>query len=185
MKFIKLLLIATGLYWMLGAAIPVANAEMQHAPVSTPGYYVEDLQRDRLVTAITRLYKRISHSEAVRVVDLAYYYANQHRVKPSLVLGIIGVESGFNRMAVSPDGSKGYMQVLPKYHKDKIAGRNIHNPQVNIEIGAQIFGDCVKHRKTVHQALACYNGAITPSKAAAYARKVTQKTELIEIISTI
>ena len=184
LKLAKVVLVCIGLYWIFGSITTQANAENTQ-PVTTEGYYVQDLKRQDLVSAVTRLYKKVSVQEAEQIVNLAYYHADKHRVKPSLILGIIAVESRFDRKAVSPDGSKGYMQVLPRYHQDKIAGRNIHDAKINIEVGTKILGACVNKHKHINKALACYNGAITPSKARAYVKKVTQKTEQLEILATI
>ena len=184
LKTAKVVLFCIGLYWVFGSIINHANAE-NTPTVTTEGYYVEGLKKQDLISAVTRLYKKVSQQEAEQIVNLAYYHADKHRVKPSLILGIIAVESRFDRKAVSPDGSKGYMQVLPRYHKDKIAGRNIHDTKTNLEVGTTILGACVNKHKVINKALACYNGAITPSKARAYVKKVTQKTEQLEILATI
>ena len=184
LKLAKVVLVCIGLYWIFGSIISHTYAENTQ-PVTTEGYYVDDLKKQDLVSAVTRLYKKVSVQEAEQIVNLAYYHADKHRVKPSLILGIIAVESRFDRKAVSPDGSKGYMQVLPRYHQDKIAGRNIHDAKINIEVGTKILGACINKHKYINKALACYNGAITPSKAKAYVKKVTQKTEQLEIVATI
>jgi hypothetical protein len=61
-----------------------------------------------------RLAKRIPdesyRSELLRAV---HYEATRAGLDPQLVLGLIQVESGFKKYAVSSVGARGYMQVMP------------------------------------------------------------------------
>lgn len=108
---------------------------------------------------IARQYKSIDHEQARHVVKLVYIYSKQHNMRPALVLGLIGAESSFRSQAVSPVGAVGYTQVWPKWHQDKIAGRDILHTATNIEVGIKVLKECFKRRGNERGALACYNGA--------------------------
>jgi soluble lytic murein transglycosylase-like protein len=62
--------------------------------------------------------------------------ARVHAIDPALLNAIIAVESDNSRVAVSPKGAIGLMQVLP--HTGRRFGANdLFNPAQNIEAGAR------------------------------------------------
>jgi len=54
-----------------------------------------------------------------------HYEATRAGLDPQLVLGLIQVESGFKKYAVSSTGARGFMQVMPFWVK--IIGRSEDN----------------------------------------------------------
>jgi hypothetical protein len=54
-------------------------------------------------------------------------------------LRIAKCESGLNPNAYNKSGASGIFQIIPKWHKDKIKGRNIFDKEVNIEVAYEIF----------------------------------------------
>ena len=62
----------------------------------------------------TRLEKRIP-DETYRkdFLKSVHYEATRAGLDPQVVLGLIQVESGFKKYAVSSVGARGYMQVMP------------------------------------------------------------------------
>lgn len=136
----------------------------------------------RLAKAITSLYKKVSFREAFKVVDLTYKEAEINSVKPTLALGLIAHESGFNKVARSSRGAIGYTQVLPRWHQDKIKGRNIQDPYVNIQVGMQVLGLCFKKSNNdSRKALACYNGATKKKQINTYINAVySQKQKILQ-----
>lgn len=101
--------------------------------------------------------------------------ANQS-VPIELIVGTIAVESRFNPLAKSKHGAKGIMQVVTKYHADKIRNRNIFDPKVGIEVGTQILAECyAKHRGNQHRTLNCFNGN-GKLNATTYSRKVLEQS---------
>lgn len=75
----------------------------------------------------------------IGIVRAAYAHANQLKVDPMRILAITRVESRFNPNATSPHGAKGLMQVLPRWHRDKLKGRSPYNPDTSIEVGSRIY----------------------------------------------
>ena len=142
------------------------------------------VQKEIMAKAISKIYT-IKYKEAYKVVRATYKYAREHRIKPTLALGLIATESGFDRNARSKTG-KGYTQVHAKYHRDKIQGRDIFDTEVNIEVGMTILGDCIEKFGDNRRALACYNGASTSAKAFKYAKRIqARQSELLQMVASL
>lgn len=121
----------------------------------------DDTEVTLYATTIQRLYgKHLTRDEAVRVVRLTHKYSKEFGVDPTLMLGLIGAESSYNKKARSHVGALGYTQVWPKWHQDKIKGRDILDTSVNIEVGTRYLKDCLNRFGSEYKALACYNGAL-------------------------
>lgn len=101
--------------------------------------------------------------EAGRIVDNAYYYSEKRGLQLSYVLGVIRAESAYDYTASNSYGAKGLMQVVPRYHKDKIANRDVLSIPVNIEVGTKVLDECLKkHKNDAYDALSCYSGGARP-----------------------
>jgi soluble lytic murein transglycosylase-like protein len=110
-----------------------------------------------------RLRKR--ESEPLRRVDFletAYYESKRAAIEPSLLLGLVQVESGFRKYAISPVGARGYTQVMPFWARligDGDAGR-LFNMQVNLRFGCVILRHYLGlERGDMYLALGRYNGS--------------------------
>ena len=139
---------------------------------------------ERLAKRISQRYKTLDKDEAAKVVKLVYKHSRTEKVNPKLVLGLIGAESSFRSGAKSSVGAVGYTQVWPKWHQDKIGGRNIHHPSTNIEVGVKVLKECLRRRGNEREALACYNGATRADQAARYIKKVYAHMASIEAMNT-
>ena len=65
-----------------------------------------------------RLEKRIPNREyRLDLLRSIHYEATRAGLDPQLVLGLLQVESGFRKYAVSTAGARGYMQVMPYWVK--------------------------------------------------------------------
>lgn len=114
----------------------------------------------------------VSGQTASAIVEQTYINAIKHNIDPLLILSIIKAESGFRPKITNRYGASGLMQVVPKYHKDKIAGRNILLIKTNIEVGVKILQDCfVASNDNFYKAMRCYSGGAS----AKYVQKI-QKT---------
>ena len=103
--------------------------------------------------------KPIKPSLAKSIVDHVYYQANKFQIDPMLILGMMRTESGFNPKALSREGARGLLQVLPKYHRKELQGRNAYLPEVSIEVGVGILNDCmVQGKGNLLKATSCYVG---------------------------
>jgi soluble lytic murein transglycosylase-like protein len=101
---------------------------------------------------------KVSLKDAVRIVNAAFKEAAKHSFDPLLVLAIMKPESTYNVSARSREGARGLMQVIPRWHRDKIKGRNINHIETNVEVGTQIFADCLDNQKGyIKKAFKCYS----------------------------
>ncbi|MBL8440943.1 MAG: transglycosylase SLT domain-containing protein, partial [Betaproteobacteria bacterium] len=68
---------------------------------------------------VSRRY-RVSTEALEPVFATAQSVGRNLRLDPLLIIAVIGVESGFNPLSQSSAGAQGLMQVLPRYHRDKL-----------------------------------------------------------------
>jgi soluble lytic murein transglycosylase-like protein len=151
-----------------------ASAEaLEEAPDAAQQVLVAHLSRRFLIAA----------AATERMVAAAYRAAREVGLDPLLVLAVISVESRFNPIAESVMGAKGLMQIIPKYHLDKLipAGGEdvVFDPEANIRIGARILQEYVHRTGTLEAGLQFYNGAWRDNSAA-YAGRVMAERERLE-----
>ena len=110
-----------------------------------------------------RLAKRIPDRAArVQLLKTVHYEATRAGLDPQLVLGLIEVESGFRKYAVSSAGARGFMQVMPFWVR--LIGRrgdNLFHLRTNLRYGSVIL----RHYLTLEngdywRALGRYNGSL-------------------------
>ncbi len=90
------------------------------------------------------------------------YEAKRAGLDPSLVLGLIQVESGFRKYAISPVGARGYMQVMPFWSRTIGNGdaSTLFHMQTNIRFGCVILRHYLDREKgNLFMALGRYNGS--------------------------
>jgi soluble lytic murein transglycosylase-like protein len=106
-----------------------------------------------------RMPDRQSRMELLRAV---HYEALRARLDPQLVLGLIEVESGFRKYAVSRAGARGYMQVMPFWVQ--LLGQPSHNLfhlRTNLAYGCAILRHYLDmERGDYFRALGRYNGTL-------------------------
>lgn len=106
---------------------------------------------------------KVAPVDASSMVDQAFKQGSKHKIDPLFILAIIRKESTFNKKARSGHNAAGLMQVMPRWHKDKIKGRNIYSVSVNVEVGTQILSDClIKNNGNLNRAMRCYSGGHNP-----------------------
>jgi soluble lytic murein transglycosylase-like protein len=91
-----------------------------------------------------------------------HYEATRAGLDPELVLGLIEVESGFNKYAVSREGARGYMQVMPFWVKEiGSKEQNLFHLRVNLRYGCTILRHYLDIEKgDLYRALGRYNGTL-------------------------
>ncbi len=110
-----------------------------------------------------RLRKRIPDAESrLDFLSTVHYEAKRAGLEPELVLGLIEVESGFKKYAVSGAGAHGYMQVMPFWIKE-IGTRehNLFHLRINLRYGCTILRYYLDIEKgDLYRALGRYNGSL-------------------------
>ena len=110
-----------------------------------------------------RLEKRMpDRQQRLELLRTVQYEATRAGLDPQLVLGVIEVESGFRKYAVSRAGARGYMQVMPFWVK--LIGRPSHNLfhlRTNLAYGCAILRHYLDLEKGDYfRALGRYNGSL-------------------------
>lgn len=122
--------------------------------------------------------------KALKLIYTAKDVGNEFSVDPRLILAIISVESSFKEDAGSHAGAIGLMQVVPKWHGDRIktintAKKNLDHPETNIRLGTLIYKDFLRSSKNnMARALQMYNGSLG-DETKAYSSKVLFRYGLI------
>jgi len=102
------------------------------------------------------------HMTRVEFLETLWYEAKRAGLEPSLVLGLVQVESGFRKYVVSSAGARGYMQVMPFWARligDGDASRLFHM-QTNLRFGCVILRHYLNlENGDLFMALGRYNGS--------------------------
>lgn len=118
---------------------------------------------DWLEAMSTRLARRLPNQEyRLELLRAVHYEATRAGLDPQLVLGLMQVESGFRKYAVSSAGARGYMQVMPFWVK--LIGRpddNLFHLRTNLRYGCTILRHYLDIEKgDLYRALGRYNGSL-------------------------
>lgn len=99
--------------------------------------------------------------ERMEFLVTLHWEASLAGIDPQLMLALIQVKSGFNKYLVSPDGARGYMQVMPFW--TKAIGNPDHNLfqlRTNLRYGALILRHYIDVEKgDMYRALGRYEGS--------------------------
>ena len=116
-----------------------------------------------LGTASERLKRRkAEHHTRIEFLETVWYESRRAGLETPRVLGLIQVESGFRKYAISRAGARGYMQVMPFWARligDGDARRLFHL-QTNLRFGCVILRHYLdRERGDLFLALGRYNGS--------------------------
>ena len=110
-----------------------------------------------------RLAQRIpDRQQRLELLRTVHYEATRAGLDPQLVLGIVEIESGFRKYAVSRAGARGYMQVMPFWVKlIGGPGHNLFHLRTNLRYGCVILRHYLDIEKGDYwRALGRYNGSL-------------------------
>jgi len=107
----------------------------------------------------------------------------QLQLDPLLIIAVIGIESRFNPFSESVIGAKGLMQVVPRYHQDKLPEdadkAAFLNPVINVKVGAKVLQESIRRNGGLENGLQQFGGAITDPERR-YAGKVLAEKQRLE-----
>lgn len=118
----------------------------------------------RWLGAMSERLRRVKTEPLTRLefLEAAWYESTRAGLEPALVLGLIQVESGFRKYAISSAGARGYMQVMPFWSRligDGDPSRLFHM-QTNLRFGCVILRHYLDtERGDLFLALGRYNGS--------------------------
>lgn len=111
--------------------------------------------------------------------------AQEHGFDPLLIVAMVAVESGFNPQAKSSMGAQGLMQVIPRFHMDKIGlhgdANVLFDPKINVKVGTQVLAEGLQRYGSLKDALQYYGGARKDPKAR-YSKKVLRMKQRLATI---
>ena len=159
---------------------PIFEATVE--PESEPALSAE-MQRVR--DWVTSSYS-VSEGVIEPVLVQAEDSARKAGVDPMLLVAMMAVESSFNPRAQSRAGAQGLMQVIPRFHMDKIgedAPRDaLFDPLFNVEVGTLVLVEGLRRFGSLQAALQYYGGARNdPAKR--YSKKVIALKQRIKAVA--
>lgn len=132
-------------------------------------------------------YSRCGGYFPVEVQQFTYIICKEYEVDYSLILAMIEVESSYRYDAVSGCNAVGYMQIVEKWHTDRmdeLGITNLENPYQNIMVGIDYMAELLGQYQT-SVALSVYNRGLRNDKgtgALDLADKGVYQTEYSEMV---
>lgn len=116
-----------------------------------------------LVASSEKLAKRKTDPQVRReFLQTVWYESKRAGLDVSMVMGLIQVESGYRKFAISSVGARGYMQIMPFWMRligDGDIGKLFHM-QTNLRFGCVILRHYLdRERGDAYMALGRYNGS--------------------------
>jgi soluble lytic murein transglycosylase-like protein len=161
------------------------NAQAENLSVGTiqPGSVGDAAREQRAVSEFISKRYRVAQDAISGFVATAYVAGSEWKVDPLLILAVMAVESRYNPVAESHMGAKGLMQVIPKFHGDKLTEHGgesaLLDPHTNIQVGAQILREYLRRFGETETALQMYAGAFDEPNSS-YALKVLAERSRLE-----
>jgi soluble lytic murein transglycosylase-like protein len=157
---------------------------IQRATATNPS----ELNRQQAAVAywISRRYS-VAPEPISRLVQEAWELGKRVNVDPTLLLGVMAIESSFNPFAQSHVGAQGLMQVMTRIHHDKyqsFGGMNAaFDPVTNLRVGAQVLRDCIRKAGSMEAGLKHYVGAANMVDDGGYAAKVMAEAAYLKQVA--
>jgi len=153
----------------------LADAEVQNAPGKLTPRMQAALQN------VAQRY-RVSASALTPTFEAIQAVATERRLDPMLLVAVISIESRFNPYAESVVGAQGLMQIMPRWHQDKVpegAGpMAFYDPLINVQAGAQILQQSIRSQGGLVAGLQQYAGAMSDEDSAYSAKVLAEKQRL-------
>lgn len=160
-----------------------ADGDFPDEPSDTPANVVEALTPHMrgALNYVTRRY-RVSQKALLPIFEAAQITGRQRGIDPLLIVAVIGIESGFNPLAESSMGAQGLMQVIPRFHQDKVpegAGDSpLLDPVTNVQVGVHVLQESIRRSGGLIAGLQQYGGSSDTEDA--YASKVLAEKRRLE-----
>lgn len=189
-RWVVILGLASCMQGMSGSAVArqAAGAGPQTLALLAAGGESSSEREARLARYIEGKYP-VSAAEAELIVGQAFQMAERNDLDPELILAVIAVESTFRPQVVSQSGARGLMQIVPKWHPNKVkeigGPQALFDPEKNIYAGSRILiGYLEDHQGNVRRALLNYNGSLG-NPTSRYADKVlSYRRQLLQVAGT-
>lgn len=177
---------------VLAAAASILNTPKTSEPdtlaeLSTPSLSAQPVSLTRIETETSAPLEKLSNSlskkynrpryEIDKIVNNAAQASEEFDVPMSTILAVIAVESSFNPKAFNRSGATGLMQVIHKWHPEKVQdSESLFDIATNVRVGTQIL-DEYRVTQSWSQGLKKYSGG-----ARQYPEKVARAKNYIDSI---
>lgn len=163
-------------------APPGSPAATDAAPAADAARETLTPQMHAALGYVSRRY-RVSAAALEPIFGAAQLTARELRLDPLLIIAVIGIESRFNPFSESTQGAQGLMQVIPRFHQDKLpdgAGElSFFDPVVNVRVGARVLQESIRRKGGLVAGLQQFAGAADDQEQA-YAAKVFAEKQRLE-----
>lgn len=160
----------------------VAGEEVREQAQAKPSVAPEQ----RAVAEFIAKRYRVAEQPVTEFVLAAYRAGQQFALDPLLILAVMAVESRYNPVAQSEFGAKGLMQIIPRFHADKLRAYGgeaaLLDPEVNIQIGARILREYLRKFGETETALQMYAGAFDEPTSQYATRVLNERSRLQQIL---
>ncbi|MEX2125828.1 MAG: transglycosylase SLT domain-containing protein [Woeseia sp.] len=161
----------------MSSAVPILAVAAESA---------QEREQRAVAELIARRY-RVADAASTAFVSSAYRVGREFALDPLLILAVMAIESRYNPVAESSMGAQGLMQVIPRFHQDKLLEHGgeyaLLDPEVNIQVGAQILREYMRRSGATETALQMYNGALDEPTARYAGKVMAEKALLIREVS--
>jgi hypothetical protein len=165
-----------------GPDFQIGGAQARDAAIPNP---TEEGRYRALSEFVAKRY-RVSQDVAFDLVGLAHQEGNRLQLDPLLIIAVIAIESRFNPIAESVAGAKGLMQIIPKYHTDKLeefgGEQAVFDPATNIQVGSRILREYIRHTGNVGIGLQMYAGALGDSEDQYTTKVLNERRRLQQVL---
>lgn len=111
------------------------------------------------------------------------------RLDPLLIVSVIAIESRFNPFSESVMGAQGLMQVMPRFHQDKLPEgadeRSFLDPVLNVRIGARILKESIRRNGGLTNGLQQFAGASDDTEQRYAAKVLAEKARLEAVVQRV
>lgn len=163
-----------GLKFLLPASAEVAQDEEIVVEDIDPATETLSAQMRGAMDYVSRRY-RVAPDALEPIFATAQSAGRQLHLDPLLIIAVIGIESRFNPFSESVVGAKGLMQVMPRFHQDKLPEdadqAAFLNPVINVQVGAKVLKESIRRNGGLESGLQQFAGA-TSDPERRYATKV-------------
>ncbi|WP_341678645.1 transglycosylase SLT domain-containing protein [Niveibacterium sp. SC-1] len=172
-----------------GSAQAASESGLTAADLEAPAQVADATAVDRLSGDMSRVtdylarrYK-VSRGALEPIVLAAQRVGDSVKLDPLLIIAVMGIESSFNPFAESNFGAQGLMQVVPRFHQDKIdpeAGTHpLLDPAENVRVGATVLREYIRRNGSLVAGLQQYGGALDDPNASYANRVMAERQRLV------
>ena len=142
-------------------------------------------RRYKLLSEFLAKRYRVSQAVTLDLVTIAHAAGHQVGIDPLLIISVMAVESRFNPIAESVMGAKGLMQIIPRYHTDKLqefgGAKAVFEPEANIFVGSKIIKEYMVRTGSLDSALQLYAGS-TSEQNDYFGKVMNEKERLLQVL---